>query len=77
MTQLRFVPNGAYTGSVSIPYVALGSSGTAIAAGTVSIGIVNSVKKFTDISSFPTPISSPAIPTAPSRRRTPSPTARR
>ena len=45
MTQLRFVPNGAYTGSVS-----LGSSGTAIAAGTVSIGIVNSVKKFTDIS---------------------------
>ena len=51
MTQLRFVPNGAYTGSVSIPYVALGSSGTAIAAGTVSIGIVNSVKKFTDISS--------------------------
>ena len=50
MTQLRFVPNGAYTGSVSIPYVALGSSGTAIAAGTVSIGIVNSVKKFTDIS---------------------------
>ena len=50
MTQLRFVPNGAYTGSVSIPYVALGSSGTAIAAGTVSIGIVNSVKKFTNIS---------------------------
>ena len=50
MTQLRFVPNGAYTGSVSIPYVALGSSGTAIAAGTVSIGIVGSVKKFTDIS---------------------------
>ena len=50
MTQLRFVPNGAYTGSVSIPYVALGSSGTAIAAGTVSLGIVNSVKKFTDIS---------------------------
>ena len=50
MTQLRFVPNGAYTGSVSIPYVALGSSGTAIAAGTVSIGIVNSVKKFTDSS---------------------------
>ena len=37
MTQLRFVPNGAYTGSVSIPYVALGSSGTAIAAGTEDI----------------------------------------
>ena len=54
MTQLRFVPNGAYTGSVSIPYVALGSSGTAIAAGTVSIGIVNSVKKFTDISTSTT-----------------------
>ncbi|WP_446807558.1 S-layer homology domain-containing protein [Dysosmobacter sp.] len=50
MSQLRFIPNSGFTGSVSIPYVALGSSGTALDAGVVSIGVVDSVKKFTDIS---------------------------
>ena len=50
MSQLRFVPNSGFTGSVSIPYVALNSSGTAIGSGVVSIGVVDSVKKFTDIS---------------------------
>ena len=50
MSQLRFIPNSGFTGSVSIPYVALSSSGTALWAGVVSIGVVDSVKKFTDIS---------------------------
>ena len=50
MGQLRFIPNSGFTGSVSIPYVALSSSGTALEAGVVSIGVVDSVKKFTDIS---------------------------
>ena len=50
MGQLRFIPNSGFTGSVSIPYVALGSSGTALGSGVVSIGVVDSVKKFTDIS---------------------------
>ena len=50
MGQLRFVPNSKFTGSVSIPYVALSSSGTALGTGVVSIGVVDSVKKFTDIS---------------------------
>ncbi|WP_417293289.1 S-layer homology domain-containing protein [Dysosmobacter sp.] len=50
MGQLRFIPNSKFTGSVSIPYVALSSSGTALGAGVVSIGVVDSVKKFTDIS---------------------------
>ena len=50
MSQLRFIPNSGFTGSVSIPYVALSSSGTALGAGVVSIGVVGSVKKFTDIS---------------------------
>ena len=50
MSQLRFIPNNGFTGSVSIPYVALSSSGTALGAGVVSIGVVDSVKKFTDIS---------------------------
>ena len=50
MSQLRFIPNSGFTGSVSIPYVALNSSGTAIGSGVVSIGVVDSVKKFTEIS---------------------------
>ena len=50
MSQLRFIPNSGFTGSVSIPYVALSSSGTALGAGVVSIGVVDSVKKLTDIS---------------------------
>ena len=50
MSQLRFIPNSGFTGSVSIPYVALSSSGTALGAGVVSIGVVDSMKKFTDIS---------------------------
>ena len=50
MSQLRYIPNSGFTGSVSIPYVALSSSGTALGAGVVSIGVVDSVKKFTDIS---------------------------
>ena len=50
MSQLRFIPNSGFTGSVSIPYVALSSSGTALGAGVVSIDVVDSVKKFTDIS---------------------------
>ena len=50
MSQLRFIPNSGFTGSVSIPYVALSSSGTALGAGVVSIGVADSVKKFTDIS---------------------------
>ena len=51
MSQLRFVPTTGYTGSVEIPYVALNSSGTAIASGTFSLGVVNSVKKFSDVTS--------------------------
>ena len=49
MSQLRFIPNSGFTGSVSIPYVALSSSGTALGAGVVSIGVVDSVKKFSDV----------------------------
>lgn len=48
---LRFVPATNYTGSVEIPYVALSSNGTAIAAGTFSLGMVNSIKKFSDVTS--------------------------
>ena len=49
LSQLHFVPNSNFTGSVSIPYVALNSSGTAMAMGQFSIGVVSSVKKFRDV----------------------------
>ena len=49
LSQLRFVPNSNFTGSVSIPYVALNSRGTAMAMGQFSIGVVSSVKKFRDV----------------------------
>ena len=50
MGQLRFLPNSGFTGSVAIPYVALGGGGTAIGSGVVSIGVVDSVKSFKDVS---------------------------
>ena len=49
LSQLRFVPNSNFTGSVSIPYVALNSRGTAMAMGQFSMGVVSSVKKFRDV----------------------------
>ncbi len=49
MNQLRFVASPNFTGSVEIPYVALNSTGGAIASGTFSIGVVNSVKSFRDM----------------------------
>ena len=48
---LRFVPASGYTGAVQIPYVAYNKSGTAIASGDFCLGIVSSLKKFTDITS--------------------------
>lgn len=46
---LRFVPSTSYTGNVEIPYVALNSNGSAIAAGSFSLGVVSSKKTFTDV----------------------------
>ena len=51
ISQLRFVPATGYTGSVEIPYVAYNSSGTAVAAGKFCLGVVNSAKKFSDVTS--------------------------
>ena len=51
MGQLRFVPASGFTGSVEIPYVACNSSGTPIAAGKFSLGVVSNVKKFSDMTS--------------------------
>ncbi|MEI3306936.1 MAG: S-layer homology domain-containing protein [Dysosmobacter sp.] len=51
MGQLRFVPASGFTGSVGIPYVACNSSGTPIAAGKFSLGVVSNVKKFSDMTS--------------------------
>lgn len=51
ISQLRFVPATSYTGSVEIPYVALSSNGTAIASGVFSIGVVNTRRSYTDVTS--------------------------
>ena len=51
ISQLRFVPAASYTGSVEIPYVALNSSGVAIASGVFSIGVVNTRRSYTDVTS--------------------------
>jgi hypothetical protein len=49
ISQLRFVPASNYTGNVEIPYVALNSSGAAIASGVFAMGVVNARKTFTDV----------------------------
>ena len=51
ISQLRFVPTNGYTGSVEIPYVAYNSSGAAVAAGKFCLGVVNNLKKFSDVTS--------------------------
>lgn len=51
ISQLRFVPASGYTGSVEIPYVACNSTGTPVAAGKFCLGVVPSVKKFSDVTS--------------------------
>ncbi|WP_298029017.1 S-layer homology domain-containing protein [uncultured Dysosmobacter sp.] len=48
---LRFVPSSSYTGNVEIPYVALNSSGAALASGTFSLGVVKAKKSFSDVNS--------------------------
>ena len=50
ISQLRFVPNSTFTGSVQIPYVAYNSSGTAFATGLFSLGVLNTAKSFKDVS---------------------------
>lgn len=51
LSQLRFVPQSSYTGPVEIPYAALDVSGTAVASGVFSMGVLNSNKKFGDVTS--------------------------
>ena len=51
ISSLQFVPASGFTGSVEIPYVAYGSSGSPVASGVFSIGVVNKVKTFSDVTS--------------------------
>ncbi len=48
---LKFTPTAGFVGSVEIPYMAYDASGNAIAMGKFSLGVVNSVKKFSDVTS--------------------------
>ena len=48
-SKLRFVPTTNYTGNVEIPYLALDAKGNAFASGIFSIGVVNTVRSFSDL----------------------------
>jgi len=50
ISQLRFVPAANFTGSVEIPYMAYNVSGSPMATGKFCLGVVNAVKKFSDVS---------------------------
>ena len=49
--KLRFIPATNYSGSVELPYMAYDKDGTAIAAGKFCLGVVSSVKSFSDVPS--------------------------
>jgi len=51
ISQLRFVPAAGFTGSVEIPYMAYNTSGSPMATGKFCLGVVNAVKKFSDVPS--------------------------
>ena len=51
ISQLRFVPAAGYTGSVEIPYAVCDSNGKALGVGKFCLGVVNSQKKFSDVTS--------------------------
>lgn len=50
-TTFRFTPASGFTGSVEIPYLAYDKNDTPIACGKLCVGVVNSVKRFSDITS--------------------------
>ena len=49
ISQLRFVPAAGFTGSVEIPYAICDSNGKSLGVGKFCLGVVNSQKKFTDV----------------------------
>ena len=49
ISQLRFVPAAGFTGSVEIPYAICDSSGKSLGVGKFCLGVVNSQKKFSDV----------------------------
>lgn len=51
ISQLRFVPAAGCTGNVEIPYAVCDSNGKALGVGKFCLGVVNSQKKFSDVTS--------------------------
>ena len=49
ISQLRFVPAAGFTGNVEIPYAVCDSTGKALGVGKFSLGVVNTQKKFSDV----------------------------
>ena len=50
-SSLRFIPALDYTGPIEIPYLALDSDGESIGVGNFNLGIVNQIKRFSDVNS--------------------------
>ena len=50
IADLRFVPAPDYTGSVDIPYVALDGDGNALGIGHFTLGVISTLKRFSDVS---------------------------
>lgn len=48
---MQFVPASGFTGNVEIPYVAYNASGNAVGSGVFSLGVLNKVPSFKDITS--------------------------
>ncbi|MBR3641676.1 MAG: S-layer homology domain-containing protein, partial [Oscillibacter sp.] len=51
MSTLRFVPAAKFTGSVELPYAAYDAKGNAVGVGRFCLGVMETQKKFSDISS--------------------------
>jgi hypothetical protein len=49
LSNITFVPYTGFTGSAAVPIVAYNSSGTAIAVGELSFGVVSSIKSYSDL----------------------------
>lgn len=49
LSKITFVPHSGFTGSVTVPYIACNASGAAVAAGTLSFGVMNSLRSFADV----------------------------
>ena len=51
ISELRFVPNADFIGSVDIPYLVVNSDGVATGIGHFTLGVIQTLKRFSDVTS--------------------------